>query len=473
MTSLFQNDDKPKIADPRERLKRVQEKLNEESLTQGSGLFHEIGLIIHEIKSKLSFLSPLGKYYAKYFHVFWFAIAMGILIIVPANMIIFIHNNDNLIFYDSLNRRVQVDIKTSDIIQLDGATDNIEKVGQFGKNVFNKSENLDEVKKTENSEPSDIEQFGTAQLMVPAPDPGLVESSPNGLLPIIGNDNRKPWQVYGKYFDPIENRPKVAVIVAELGFSAQITYAALQLPPATSMAFTPYIKDLEQWVRNARSGGHEVFLMLPMEPADYPYNDPGPLAILEDKTDDENTQNLLKIMGKTTGYVGFVPSMGDNILNKPAAMELILNVVKRRGLAMIDPKVNLSSVLPRMAQKLSVPWTQADYYIQRPIDPEELNLKLAEFEKIAKDTGSLLLIIKPYPVLLNQINAWLRTLDQKEIMVQPATAIIAHRSANRVNRGFINQVENAKDKVKAPKPVENAQDKDKIPNPEETPIKAP
>src|SRR5262249_55280366 len=42
---------------------------------------------------------------------------------------------------------------------------------------------------------------GKATLLVPAPDPNLVENTPDGQLPIIGKDGRQAWQVYARPFD--------------------------------------------------------------------------------------------------------------------------------------------------------------------------------------------------------------------------------------------------------------------------------
>ncbi len=441
MTEIFQNTNETNISDSRNRLSRVKEKLEaEESTVQTRGVTGELGLIFRSLGYYFRFLNPVIALHTKFFHIIWFAVAVLTIIIGPFFMASFVNNNADIIFYDRINRRVQTDVKIADIIQIDASSNYIERVGQFGAKVFEQAGNLKEVEEKKEDEEGEvnIERFGPSQLMVPAPDPGLVESSPSGLLPIIGNDNRKPWQVYGRYFDPLDNRPKVAVVVTDLGFSSQITYAAIQMPGPTSLAFTPYIKDIESWVANARASNHEVFLMMPMEPPDYPVNDPGPLAIFEDKPDDENTQTILKVLGKVTGYVGIIPSMGESLIAKTAPMELLMNNLRRRGLAYIDTKVNLSTQAPRIAQKLGVPWTQADYYIQRPIDPDELNLKFDDFERIAKERGSLLILIKPYPILLNQINAWLRTLDGKDIIVHPASSVIASRLASRINRGFLN-----------------------------------
>jgi polysaccharide deacetylase 2 family uncharacterized protein YibQ len=51
-----------------------------------------------------------------------------------------------------------------------------------------------------------------------------------------------------------------------------------KLPAPVSFAITPYGADLEQLAERARAQKHEVLLQVPMEPYDFPDNDPGPQA---------------------------------------------------------------------------------------------------------------------------------------------------------------------------------------------------
>ena len=107
------------------------------------------------------------------------------------------------------------------------------------------------------------------------PDPALVEETPAGKLPIVGRDGREPWQVYARHFDATDRRPVVAIVIAGLGLDQAATREAVErLPPAVTLAYSPYASDLAVAIAAARKAGHEVLLGLPMEPADYPARTP-------------------------------------------------------------------------------------------------------------------------------------------------------------------------------------------------------
>ena len=54
----------------------------------------------------------------------------------------------------------------------------------------------------------------------------------------------------------------------------------MKLPPAVTLAFTPYGADPTKLAERARAQRHEILLQVPMEPFDYPDNDPGPQTLL-------------------------------------------------------------------------------------------------------------------------------------------------------------------------------------------------
>src|SRR5690606_27780599 len=96
--------------------------------------------------------------------------------------------------------------------------------------------------------------------------------------------------------------PRIAVIVTGLGISAKAADEALtRLPAAVTFAFTPYGGELAKLVIRARQNGHEVLLQAPMEPFDYPDNDPGPQTLLTSLSADQNIDRLQWLMSRFQG----------------------------------------------------------------------------------------------------------------------------------------------------------------------------
>ena len=77
-----------------------------------------------------------------------------------------------------------------------------------------------------------------------------------------------------------------------------------------SLGFTPYGDDLESWVARARGKGHEIMLQVPMEPFDFPNNDPGPQTLLTSLPAHANLDRLKWAMSRFGGYFGVTNYMG-------------------------------------------------------------------------------------------------------------------------------------------------------------------
>src|SRR5580700_76167 len=145
--------------------------------------------------------------------------------------------------------------------------------------------------------------------LTPAPDKRLVDKSRYGLLPRIGADGTRPSEAYAR--PPLisgrlkAGAPRVALLVGGLGLSESGTQDAIvKLPGAVSLGFAPYGAEVERDVAQAREAGHEAFLQAPMEPFDYPANNPGPHTLLSGASPADNLDNLHWLMARFTGYAG-------------------------------------------------------------------------------------------------------------------------------------------------------------------------
>src|SRR5205085_12142032 len=111
----------------------------------------------------------------------------------------------------------------------------------------------------------------------------LLEKSRYGMIPIAA-DGLKPVTAYagGSAADRARaaKTPSVAIVIGGLGVGAAKTSdAIMKLPPAATLAFTPYGSDPGKLVERARAQRHEILVQIPVVPFDYPDNAPGPQTV--------------------------------------------------------------------------------------------------------------------------------------------------------------------------------------------------
>ncbi len=264
----------------------------------------------------------------------------------------------------------------------------------------------------------------SAQALLPAPDPALLETTPKGPLPIISGDGRQSWRVYARPFDRADQRPRVALLITGLGPSGAATETSInELPGAVTLAFDPYTRRLGEWIELARAAGHEVVLSLPMEPAEYPRFDPGPHTLLTSLSAKENLDRLDWVLSRVTGYVGITNMMGSRFTASEANLVPVFDELKKRGLMFIDGRPSEQSVAGSLAQSMGLPRVVSDQNLDDEATREVIDRHLATLEAQAKRNGSALGIGFAYPVTLERIALWTTTLDQKGLVLAPASAL--------------------------------------------------
>ncbi|NYZ13605.1 divergent polysaccharide deacetylase family protein [Azospirillum sp. RWY-5-1] len=261
--------------------------------------------------------------------------------------------------------------------------------------------------------------------LAPAPVPGLFEESKNGRLPRIAEDGRKPWQVYARPFPPNERRPRIAIVMADMGLSGVTTGNAIQrLPPTVTLAFVPQAERLDTWVERARTKGHEVMLALPMEPIDFPRSDPGPNALLTGLPADRNLERLSMGLGKVAGYVGVTSTTGSKFTGSADALKPVMDALKARGLLFVDARVNPRSVAAAAAQQAGVPGAFVDRVIDRDLSRGAIDDQLRELESVAKQQGAAVGLALPYPSTIERINLWAPGLGDRGVVLAPVSAVV-------------------------------------------------
>lgn len=257
------------------------------------------------------------------------------------------------------------------------------------------------------------------------PDPALTRKSDYGLLPIIGPDGRLPWRVYRKPFEDPLDRPRIAIVISEMGFSKTATRSAIQnLPGAVTLSFNPYSRDLQSWVEQARAAGHEVLLQLPMEPFGYPQNDPGDHSLLTSLTDKDNLKRLDWMLGRFTGYSGVTNQMGSKFTASPDDIKPILDVIKSRGLLFLDGRTSSKSVAGPLSAEIGIPVAINNRFLDHKANRATIDARLQDLERIARYTGTAVGIGYPYPVTLERISNWSITLARKGFVLVPISAAV-------------------------------------------------
>jgi polysaccharide deacetylase 2 family uncharacterized protein YibQ len=259
----------------------------------------------------------------------------------------------------------------------------------------------------------------------PAPEPGLSDDQPEGSLPRISEDGRQPWQVYARPFNAADKRPRIAIIIGDVGLSRVASDAAIsRLPPNVTLAFDAQGAVVGAWCARARQEGHETLLAIPMEPFDYPRSDPGSNTLLTTLSTPDNIARLFWALRQSTGYVGVTSFSGSRFTTDPDKLGPVLDILKKRGLMVFDAKAAPHSAVADMAKSRRLPVAIATQRIDQDLSPEALDAALARLEQTARLTGHATGVASPTPLVLERLQFWLKELPRRGFALAPISAMV-------------------------------------------------
>ena len=259
--------------------------------------------------------------------------------------------------------------------------------------------------------------------------PHISEDTENGPLPIIAKDGRQPWIEYSRNFKQSDRKPRVAIIVNNLGLSATYTEQILKLMPKNiTLSFSHISPKLKKWVREARQKGFEVLIDLPMEPDGFPRNDPGRSTLLTSLSEVENLNRLEYVMVQSGGYVGLLSTHGSKFTLNSELLLPILKAIKDRGLLYVDSRTTSQSLGPELSSDIQLPRAFNNVFIDKIPSQEHITTKLRELERIVMDKKFAVAIARPLPISMEILSEWASSLKKKGIALAPITAIADKQS---------------------------------------------
>ena len=264
-------------------------------------------------------------------------------------------------------------------------------------------------------------------------DPRLLEKSRYGMIPVEA-DGLKAFTVYAAEADRAKaaKMPVVAIVVGGLGIGAAKTLdAIMKLPPAVTLAFTPYGSDPAKLAERARAQRHEILLQVPMEPFDYPDNDPGPQTLLSTLSPEQNLDRLYWHLSRFQGYAGIANFMGGRFVVTDAVMQPIVREAAKRGTRLLSTTARRRAASPRRwppARRCRSPgpMSQSTPY-------QRLWKSTGRWENsrnLAKERGTAVGIASALPISIERLGAWIKSLEGHGIMLVPlTTAMLKSKSS--------------------------------------------
>lgn len=195
-------------------------------------------------------------------------------------------------------------------------------------------------------------------------------------------------------------RPKIAIVVDDLGHNSVIAKKLIAIPSILTLAILPHTPQAKKISQLATKKGHEVILHLPME-SGFKKELLGKGALLSDMQQKQFEESFLSSASSIPNIVGFNNHMGSLLTQNTEKMEWLMSLALENHWYFLDSKTSESSVAYKIAKELGLPSLSRDIFLDHHTHdhelPDVLANQLEKAKKIAKKRGYVVVICHPYP----------------------------------------------------------------------------
>ena len=224
---------------------------------------------------------------------------------------------------------------------------------------------------------------------------------------------------------PIENVPKIAIIIDDMGKRLEDGQRIVALPGPVACSFLPSARYTSLLASAAHAAGKEVLLHLPMDSVDRRPLDAG--AVTLDMNEQQFVSTVKAGLAAVPHAVGINNHMGSRFTTHEPGMALVLAELKRRGLLFVDSRTSPQSVGAGVARRLAVPFANRDIFLDDVQSREAVAAQLKVLERIATENGHAVAIGHPHDATLTLLEKWLPTLASRGFVLVPVSAIVRLR----------------------------------------------
>ena len=218
---------------------------------------------------------------------------------------------------------------------------------------------------------------------------------------------------------------RLALVIDDVDSTEDQTVRAfLDVPVPLTLAILPLSPKSKEIAERAGLCGKEVLLHLPMEPKNYPEENPGPQAIYVDLKEGEIRRRVREALKAVPGAKGVDNHMGSRATEDPVVMQTLLEELKKQGLFFVDAQTTPNSVAFETATRLGAPCVKSTGFFDDKQDLAVIQRTLLSLGEAAKVRHRVLAIGHCRPKTLSALQNILPKLREMGVELVPASEVL-------------------------------------------------
>lgn len=237
-----------------------------------------------------------------------------------------------------------------------------------------------------------------------------------------------PWRRNAVPAPKSDGRPRIAVVIDDLGLDRHRSNEIVRLPGPLTTAWLTYAHDLPAQTAAARAAGHELLIHMAMEPKNARL-DAGPDVLLVRHDEAHIRRKLDDVFARFPGVVGINNHMGSLFTAEPRGMAVVMGELRRQGLLWLDSRTAGHSVGADLARRYNVPFAERNVFLDNDNDVGHVRTQLDALERSARAHGYAIGIGHPRDGTIGALKGWLPKLASRGFVLVPVSALVTHPGA--------------------------------------------
>ena len=207
----------------------------------------------------------------------------------------------------------------------------------------------------------------------------------------------------------------VAIIIDDMGASPRELKELLSIGLPLTFSVIPSLAHAREVAQAAHIAGAEVMVHMPMEPEGYPRQPMEKIGLLVSMANPEIVERVNGYFRAVPFAVGANNHMGSRFTQSAEKMDVVLGVLKEKGVFFVDSRTSPASVGYARAQALGLHCGTRQVFLDNVQDEALIGKQLAQVAAIARHKGSAIAICHPHPVTIRALKAMLPRLASEGI----------------------------------------------------------
>lgn len=199
---------------------------------------------------------------------------------------------------------------------------------------------------------------------------------------------------------------RLVIVMDDLGANSSALRQLMSLEYPVTYAFWPHGAYTKEGARAAHAAGHEILVHQPMEPIGYPKVKPGPNVLRVGMGDREIRDIVKATLDAVPHAVGLNNHMGSRFTQHSREVDIVLYVLRDKGLFMLDSVTHGRTVFMNRARDLGLRHYRRNVFLDVDASKAKILAQLRQAEKIALVTGQAVAIGHPLPETLAALKEW-------------------------------------------------------------------